>query len=304
MIGMLPDGLRQRALDSPMWRYEADVYTSQVGALLPAGLRLPVLHAVLDLGDDRIGIALEDIDIAGKVWDEDRFAHAARLLAQMSVRVTKADALPASASRLPGDWSKVLYDGQLQIADLPALADNRTWAAHPQLAACQQTLQPALTELGSRIPALLGQLNRLPQLMVHGDASPQNLLIPASEPDTFVAIDWSLGGIAAAGEDLAQLLIGLAHAGQLPVAQLPRIRDVVIDGYLQGLATEGFACDRRHVAYSMDGTLAIRSAFTALPLGRLTEPATAELDALIHDRLQLTRYLCDLGLALPLVDEL
>lgn len=299
MIGRLPAALRKRALDSPLWRYEADVYSSQVGGLLPAGLRLPVLHAVLDLGDDRIGIVLEDVEVAATGWEEDRFAQAARLLGRMSVRLTKADALPASASRVPGEMSKILYEGQLRVVDFPALADNRTWTAHPQLAACQQTLQPDLAELASRVPALLDRLDQLPQLMVHGDASPQNLLIPAGEPNAFVAIDWSLGGIAAAGEDLAQLLIGLAHAGQLPVAELPRVRDIVIDGYMQGLAQEGFTCDRQHVAYGMDGTLAIRSAFTALPLARLAEPPGSELDRLIHNRLQLTRYLCDVGLALP-----
>jgi hypothetical protein len=302
MIGMLPPGLRQRVLDSPLWRYEADAYTSEIGGLLPAGLRMPVLHAVLDLGDDRIAVVLEDIAIADTGWDDDRFAQAARLLARTSVRLTKADALPASGSRVPGEMSRLLYEFRLQLADLPALADDRTWAAHPQMAQWQQTLQPDLAELASRIPALLDWLDRLPQLMVHGDASPQNLLIPACEPDSFVAIDWSLGGINAAGDDLAQLAIGLAHAGQVPVAELPRIRDIVIDGYLQGLAEEGFSCDREHVAWGMDGALAIRSAFMALPLDRLTEAPSPQLDSLLHNRLQLTRYLCDLGLAIPLSD--
>src|SRR5258706_769185 len=107
--------------------------------------------------------------------------------------------------------------------------------------------------------------------MVHGDASPQNLLIAAGEPYTFVAIDWSLGELAAAGQDLAQLLIGLAHAGQLPVAELARVRDIIVDAYMQGLAEEGYACDREHVAYGLDGALAIPSTFTDLPLDRLND---------------------------------
>src|SRR5688572_2339059 len=77
LIGMVPADRRQRVLDSPLWRYEADVYTSQLGDLLPAGLRLPGVHAVLDLGDDRVGIILEDVETADTAWDDDRFAWAA-----------------------------------------------------------------------------------------------------------------------------------------------------------------------------------------------------------------------------------
>jgi hypothetical protein len=300
MIGMLPPGMRQRVLESPLWRYEADVHTSRVGELLPAGLRLPEAHAVVDLGDDRIAIFAEYIETADAVWDDDRFARAARLLARTSVRLTAADALPPSASRTPGEMSRLLYEFRLQLTDLPALADDRTWAAHPLLAAGRKDLQDDLADLAGRIPALLARLDLLAQLMVHGDASPQNLLIPACDPGTFVAIDWSLGGVAAAGEDLAQLLVGLAHAGQLPVTELARVRDVIIDAYVQGLADEQFAAGRHEIAIGLDGALAIRSAFTALPLDRLGEPPSEELDHLIQNRLELTRYLCDLGLAIPL----
>jgi hypothetical protein len=269
-----------------------------VGDLLPAGLRLPGLHAVLDLSDDRLAIVLEDVQIADAAWGDDRFAHAARLLARTSVRLTRADALPPSASRVPGEMSRLLYESRLMVADLPALADDRTWTAHPRLAAVAPNLQPDLVELGQRLPRLMTHLDQLPQLMVHGDASPQNLLIPAEDPGSFVAIDWSLGGVGPVGEDLSQLLIGLAHAGQLPVSELPRVRDVIIDGYREGLAEQQFAAERHQVACGLDGALAVRSAFTALPLDRLAEPPSQELDALIENRLHLTRYLCDLGLAI------
>jgi hypothetical protein len=258
-----------------------------------------VLHAVVDLDDDRIGIVVEDIAVADVGWDDARFARAARLLARMAVLLTTGDALPASGSRVPGELNRLFYEGSLQMLVLPALADDRTWA-HPLLSARQGPLQRDLAELASRIPALIAYLNQLPQLMVHGDASPQNLLIPADELDTFVAIDWSLGEFAAVGHDLAQLLIGLAHAGQLPVAELARVRDIIIDAYLEGLAEEGYDGDREQVAHGLAGALAIRSAFTALPLDRLDEPPTNELDDMFRNRLQLTRYLCDLGLAVPL----
>ena len=49
----------------------------------------------------------------------------------------------------------------------------------------------------------------------------------------------------------------------------------------------------------MDGGLAVRSALTAIPFERLGDPVTHELTELFRHRLALTRYLVDLGLALP-----
>jgi hypothetical protein len=66
-------------------------------------------------------------------------------------------------------------------------------------------------------------------------------------------------------------------------------------GHSEGLTEEGYAGDRREVACGLDGALAVRSAFTALPLDRLGEPSS---DDLIRNRLELTRYLCDIRLAL------
>jgi hypothetical protein len=296
-IGTLPPDLREDALNSPLWRYEADVYTSGVGAVLPGGLRLPRVHAVEDLGDHRVAIAMEDVAVSDTPWDADRFSRAAHLLGRMSARLTRYDALPASAWRVPGYRTELGYHGRLLIADLPALADDRTWQ-HPLLAARARDLRPDLAELARRIPSVLARLGRLPQLMVHGDASPQNLLVPADRPDTFVAIDWSLGGLAAPGDDLGQLLVGLAHAGLLGVQELPALRTSIVDQFAAGLRAEDAPGDVAEVRYGLDGGLLLRSTFTALPLDRLHEPLTDELAAHIRERLELTRYLADLGLAL------
>lgn len=192
----------------------------------------------------------------------------------------------------------MFYSSRLRRAVLPALQSDATWA-HPTMAAADRGLRSDMTELAGRIPAILDALTELPQLLMHGDASPQNLLVPADEPDTLVAIDWTLGGLAAAGDDLGQLLVGLAHAGLLDPTELPPLREIVVRGYTTGLAAEGTPVDEAVVRYGMDGGLVVRSALTALPLDRLAEPMTAELAELVAARLRLTRYLVDLGLALP-----
>jgi hypothetical protein len=135
--------------------------------------------------------------------------------------------------------------------------------------------------------------------MTHGDASPQNLLVPVSERDTFVVVDWTLSGLSAVGTDLGQLLVGLAHAGELSTADLPRLRGIIVDAYTEGLALEGMYVDPAAVAYGLDGDLAVRSALTTLPFERLREPVTEELTGLVERRLELTRFLVDLALAMP-----
>ena len=298
LIDTLPAAGRAKAIASPLWRYEADVYTSRVGSLLPDGLRLPTMHAECDLGDDHLAIVMEDVPIADVAWDTARFARAAELLGRMSARLTRYDALPASASRIPGEITEQYYDNRLVIAELPALADDGTWT-HPMLAR-HPNLRADLARLAERMPALIARLKLFPQLLSHGDASPQNLLVPADRPDTFVVIDWSLGGLAAPGDDLGQLLIGLAHAGILDVADLAALRPTIVDAYAAGLRAEGAPGDEATVAYGLDGGIQLRSTFTALPLHRLADPLTGELAAHLEHRIALTRYLVDLGLALPL----
>lgn len=48
-------------------------------------------------------------------------------------------------------------------------------------------LRADLRALGARVPELLDSMDTLPQALPHGDASPQNLLVPADAPDTFSA---------------------------------------------------------------------------------------------------------------------
>lgn len=298
LFAVLPPALRERAAAGGEWRFEADVYTQGLGDALPDGLRLPLVHRVLDLGDDRIALFLEDVATAAGPWDRVRFTHAARLLGRMAARLTRHDALPPSASRIPGEITATYWTGRVLVAALPALSDDATWA-HPAMAAADPDLRGDLGELAGRVPALLDTLTRLTQTLGHGDASPQNLLVPAAAPETFVAVDWTLGGLAAAGDDLGQLLVGLARAGETAGDELPALHDALVTAFTAGLAEEGLGVEEPAVRHGMDGGLVVRSAFTALPLERLREPLTDELADLLAARMRLTRYLVELGLALP-----
>ncbi len=291
LIDTLPSPAREDAIASNLWRFEAEVYAAaaDVNAALPDGLRLPAVHRVADLPDDRIVMVLEDIAVGAVRWDTQRFATAAELLGRASARLTRSDALPVQF-RTPAGPLVTFYETYLVPLVLPALQSEDLWK-HPLMATADDTLKTDLEELAHRAPAVLDRLTQLPQVMVHGDASPQNLLIPQSEPDTFVAIDWSLGGLAPAGEDLAQLQLGLAHAGELELEDLPVLRPALVDAYSNGLRTEGLDHPKNDIAYAMNAGLLFRSTFTSLPLDRLQDPITENLSDLFATRLTLTRHL-------------
>ena len=199
----------------------------------------------------------------------------------------------------PGGTLRYFVGGRVLRGCLPALRAAGTWR-HPVLAAALHAaadpgLPADLAALGARLPAVLDRLDQLPQCYAHGDASPQNLLIPAGRPDEVVVIDWGFGSLLPVGFDLGQLLVGLASAGQTPLADLSRIDAEIFEGYLDGLRDEGYDASPGDVRAGYLGGLAARSALCILPLELLgREPPPADLQALFLRRLQLTRRLLDL----------
>ena len=247
-----------------MWRHEVDLYTSDLGAVLPAGMRLPGLHGVVDLGDDRMMVVLEDVDVDPSPWDQERYARAARLLGQLHVRMTATDGLPRRSTERPAELVNIMYVSRLLPVALPALRADATW--RHQLLAGETKLRADLAELARHLPDLVEVAARLPQLHGHGDASPHNLLVPKQQPDTFVVIDWAMASLAAAGDDLGQLLIGHAHDGVLAIDDLPALHELLVQAYVAGLADEDCRLGEDVIRTGMDTGLSVRSAFTALPL--------------------------------------
>jgi aminoglycoside phosphotransferase (APT) family kinase protein len=96
-------------------------------------------------------------------------------------------------------------------------------------------------------PGLLDRLDGLPQTYAHGDASPQNLLIPVGDRSTRMVIDWGLEKPVPVGFDLGQLLIGLVHADEMPVRAMPGVEAAIGPAYCAGLAAEGAVVDESTV---------------------------------------------------------
>jgi hypothetical protein len=298
-IVMLPEEFRETFARNLPWQLEIAVHRSNIADLLPDGLRLPQAYRIDTYDDDRATLWMENVVQEPGPWPLERFEHAAYLLGQLSARRRPhlvEPFLPREHATTPGIGLRYYADGRVSRAALPALGDPQTWR-HPLLAAAvcnlgDHSLRDDLVDLGARLPAVLDALDALPQCYQHGDASPQNLLVPRGRPDEFVVIDWGFDCPQAVGFDLGQLLIGLAHAGELAPDALLSVHKTILKSFQQGLAAEGMQVTEDAVLYGYLGSLLVRATFTALPL-ELLGTADASLE-LFEQRVQLTRALVDL----------
>lgn len=286
------------------WQFELDMHECGIGEILPAGMRTPVLYQARHVDADHIALWWEYVDQRPGPWELADYRRAARLLGALAARRRAgADAnrrLPELSRRMePGQALRYFVGGKVLRGCLLPLQAASTWR-HPVLAAALRDagdpgLPADLVALGARLPAVLDRLDQLPQCYAHGDATPQNLLIPARGPAELIVIDWGFGSLLPVGFDLGQLLVGLASAGETRLADLAAIDTVILDGYLRGLRDEGHDADPGDVRAGYLGGLAARSALCLLPLERLgREQPSAELEALFLRRLQLTRQVVDL----------
>jgi hypothetical protein len=172
-----------------------------------------------------------------------------------------------------------------------AVRDTVVWR-HPSLdTPLGRQVRGDLLELAPRIPDILDLLDRCPQALPHGDASPQNLLVPRDEPDSLVAIDIAFQCPLAVGSDLAQLLVGLVHAGEMPARALPEIHAALAPAFTAGFTAGGGSVRLDEVRAAEIGNLVVRSAFTSIPFDRPDRVPAAE----IASRLELSRFIVELA---------
>ncbi len=298
------DARRQDFVDFFPWRFELDMYESGIGRLLPEGMRTPVLHHVKHVDADHVALWWEFVAQRGGPWRLADYQRAARCLGRLAARRRKGadvnSTLPEiSRQSPPGMALRRFVEGRVMMGLVPLLQDGEVWS-HPVIgqALCQARdpgLPADLLALAERLPGILDMLDKLPQTYAHGDASPQNLLRPADDPDGLVAIDWGFGSLLAIGFDLGQLLVGLAHAGEVGPSELARIDAAIFPAYLDGLRAESYDVQPSLVRAGYIGSLVARSALSALPFELLGASLSAQDQALFLDRLRLTRVLVDMA---------
>jgi hypothetical protein len=196
-------------------------------------------------------------------------------------------------------------DGRVHPLAGAALRDDAMWN-HPAMTAVLHDLGEASPTNGLRadlchayslVPQLFSIVEGLPQTQAHGDASPQNLLVHADRPGEFVAIDWGFNCPLAVGFDIGQLLVGLAHSGELEVEALPSLHDLVVTAYADGLRENGFEASDRDILTGHVVSMMLRSGFTAMPFEAFERPDVEDSPALrarLSERIRLTRFMLDL----------
>lgn len=293
-LDRVPVHVRAEFTDSFPWRAELAAWDPEFLAALPEGLRVPRLYRLVELPDDRVAVWMQDVAVSDERWSVHRFARAARLLGRLAANRCDA-ALLASCGVPAGFGVRKYVDGPVTGA-LFALRDSGVWR-HPSLdTRLGRQVRGELLELAPQVPAILDLLDGLPQALPHGDASPQNLLVPRDDPDSLVAIDIAFQCPLAIGSDLGQLLVGLVHAGEIPVQQLPEIHAALAPAFTAGFAAGGGSVRLDDVRAAEIGNLVVRSAFTSIPFDRLDRTPAAE----IASRLELSRFIVELAGQLPL----
>jgi hypothetical protein len=300
LMHLVPEPFREAFVQNLPWQLEFMVHRSDIATLLPDGLRLPSMYRIDVYDDDRATLWMEDVVQAPGRWPLGRFEHAANLLGRLSARrqLHLVEPLfPRGDVHIPGVGLRYYTNGRVLMGAIPLLADDQTWQ-HPLLAQAicstgDHGLRDELLELADRLPGVLDRLDALPQTYQHGDASPQNLLVPKDKQDEFVVIDWGFDCPQAIGFDLGQLLVGLAHAGELAPEELPTIHTIILTAFMEGVAAEGMTVSEDEVRYGYLGSLLARATFTALPLEQLGKITECGLD-LFEQRVRLTRTLVNL----------
>ena len=289
---MPPEHAAEFAASYP-WRSELELWDEPYLSRLPVGMRAPALHGLVDLGDDRLVVWMEDVMEAPPSCALVRFTSAARLLGRWNARCADPDLV--AANPFPSGFALRMYaERSVPVRGLAPLADDGLWS-HPWLTD-HAALREDLRRLGPEIPAMLARLDGFVQTIPHGDASLQNLLTPVGEPDTFVVIDVSFRTPHALGFDLGQLLVGLTHAGLVPASRLPEIAAGILPAYVAGLEEEGVTVQDDAVRDAFTTSVMLRSGFDCF-LYDLIGSDSAEDRHAFDERVALARFLVDHYLA-------
>jgi hypothetical protein len=220
------------------WRREADVYASGFLDTLPPGIGAPRVYAIDD-ADAQVSLWLEDVVETVTTWPLARYAVAARDLGRFNGAYLAGRAKPSSPE-LGTNWltgwvamagkhfSAILDDPAVTAHELVRRAVPHAWLDRMRAVHAEET-------------RLLGMLGQLPSTVSHLDAWRANLIARDTEGATeTVAIDWSLLGLAPAGQEIAIFVTGARVWLSLDPTEADAIGDLAFRSYLAGLGDAGW----------------------------------------------------------------
>ena len=241
------------------------LYQSGILDNLPGGISAPRYLGVVEYSDDEPWMWLEDV--AGEPsleWPLARFKITAHHFGILQGAFLADTPLPNYPWLDTTGWLKVRLASNAE--PIPPIL--KRFQVHPL------TRKLYNSEIGEKLRGLWADrefffeaLERLPRSFCHGDFNYTNLFarrLPNGEDET-VAIDWQYAGLRQIGEDIAGFI---ADSSIIPVrrkaAEPEEFTELMLEGYLSGLAESGWKDDLRIARFACLARLALPWSFNLL----------------------------------------
>lgn len=293
-IGQVPPHMRDELVRKYAWRTEALVYSSGLSAALPDGGRLPAIYAIHELDAQHTAIWMEDVPGTAGPWADATFAAAANWLGRLAGSSTVRESGPPLDASRDAELLRYFVDGVGSMIYIPAIHGEELWRVPAVAAASKPEVIAGLRALADRAYGLVEEMAAMDQLPAHGDAGPQNFMLPPGAVRDFTVIDWGMYRGACPGFDLSQLLSGLVNDGVMRGAELGRLGPACIAAYCEGLASAGTPVAESLVRRGHALSMALFTGLRAVISPRLGEPDSEGLRAHMAGRMEMAEYLLDL----------
>ena len=304
-IGQVPPQMRDEMARRYPWRTEAQVYGSRLAQVVPDGARLPEVYGLHEVDHERTVIWMEDVrQQPGAAWSEQEFGRAALWLGRLAGSTAVRTGGPELDAARDADRLRYFVEGVVAHVHAPALQGPELWRIPAVAEAATPELVSGLRALAAGAGDMVQEMLAMEQFPSHGDASPQNLLMPeAGGPDggtggdgaePFVVIDWGLYGAACPGFDLSQLLSGLVNDGAMPAETLASLEAVCLPAYCAGLAQSGAGVPAAVVQRGHALSMALFTGLVVANSPRLAEPDSQILRDYMANRLAMAQFAGDL----------
>lgn len=236
------------------------------GAYAGSGITAPVCLGV-HVEDREAVLLLEWVEgEPGETWPASSYGPAAEALGRAQAPFLSGRPLPPVSWLSRGFLREYSSEKPVQWE---LLDDDDAWA-HPVV---RQTFPAGLRDAVMFVHAHRERLYQisgsLPRTLCHLDFWPKNLFRrPGGQ---VVVIDWSFAGAGAVGEDAGNLVPDAAFDHFIAAGDLPRLEQVVFDGYLRGLQAAGWDEDPRLVQLGMWSSAVKYDWLAALTLAQARE---------------------------------
>ena len=273
--------------DPTFWNYHRrEILAYEEGLLddLPGSISAPRWLGIDKYPGSICWLWLEDVEAPARpAWSLAEYGLVARHLGQFNGAYLTGHPIPRAAW-LSRNWMRGWLDHYVPTNQdvLQRIQAEEFWN-HPVLrSAFPRRITDDILRLWASYDGLLRTLDRLPQTFCHLDAYRPNLFLrqDAHASDQTVAVDWVFTGIAAVGEEIANLLAASLIWLEHDAREARDLDEAVFSGYLNGLRDSGWHGDARLVRLGYISACVLRWGMVGLwwfqSLGDSTREATLE----------------------------